>query len=105
MGGVFEVLAVSEVTARTLGGAALGALLGAGLSLTITGRRERRSTRAEDLATVRLIEFELGNARRAARYIKERDAAYTAFPVTAWESGRVRLARALDPVEWLLVFN
>jgi hypothetical protein len=99
------VLALSELATRTVIGAAVGGLLATGLTLTITGWRERRKTHDEDVATIRLIEMELGNALRAATYIKDHGAAYTEFPITAWESGRIRLARSLDALEWLLVLN
>lgn len=81
---------------------ALGGVVGAGLTLVVTGRREHKRIRSDDLATLRLIEMELGNARRAAQYISA-GAPYVALPVSAWEEGRIRLARSLEPSEWLLV--
>lgn len=97
-----EPLAIAEA-AKTIIQVALGGVLGTVIALAVTWVRERRKTRDEDLATLRLIEFEVGNARRGARAILEEDAPYTAFPITAWEEGRIRLARMLEPEQWMLV--
>jgi hypothetical protein len=94
-------LAVSDFVQAAFGVVA-GGLVGTLLTLLVTGVRERTKLRREDAATVQLVIFEIGNAERGARYIKDGEP-YTSFPVTAWETGRLRLARFLDPEVWMLV--
>lgn len=96
-----NVIAAFDV-AKALPGVIAGGLVATLLTLLVTGARERRKTRREDAAAVQLIIFELGNAQRGASYIQHGEP-WTGFPITAWEEGRLRLARFLDPEAWMLV--
>ena len=88
--------------AQTALGVVAGGLAGTLVTLLVTGARERSKTRREDAAAVQLVIFEIGNAERGARYIRDGEP-YTSFPVSAWEAGRIRLARSLEPEVWMLV--
>src|SRR3954451_22441884 len=97
-----QTLAAADL-AETVFGVVAGGLVGTIITLIVTGARERARVRREDAAAVQLVIFEIGNAERGARYIREDNQPYTEFPVTAWESGRIRLARFLEPDVWMLV--